>query len=82
MYDRHRLSRLAISEEGFGFDPDSGASFELNPTAVRVIEALIAGADEDLITADLSARGRVPSIRARADLRDFMEQLRGAQLLH
>jgi hypothetical protein len=81
MNDGQRLARLAVSEEGFGFDPDTGAGFSLNALAVRVVKALAAGEDETQIAADLSRRGQVPFAQARADLRDFMEQLRAARLL-
>lgn len=40
---RQRLADLAISDSGFVFDPYTGASFTVNATGLKVLEALKQG---------------------------------------
>lgn len=73
-----RLDDLAISRNGFVFDPMTGASFSLNAPGMVMIEGLKEGRGRGAILADLRERFAVPEpgTDLDADLEDFVEQLR------
>jgi PqqD family protein of HPr-rel-A system len=71
-----RLSRLAINDEGFIFDPETGNSFTVNGTGLFVIKLLKEGKGEEEIISALTQEYDVSEEEARRDLLDFVEQLR------
>ena len=70
------LKHLAISEEGFIFDPATGSSFTTNDTGLFIINALKEGKGEVEIIKLLTENFDVNEEDASRDLIDFIEQLR------
>ncbi|MGN7610763.1 PqqD family protein [Magnetococcales bacterium HHB-1] len=79
--DRSQLSSLAINEQGFAFNPESGESFTLNIIAREIIEAIKAGIDSQSIVMQLVETYDVNFEEAYADVIDFMEHLKMYGLL-
>ncbi len=71
-----KLERLAINDEGFIFDPETGNSYTVNKTGLFIIKFLKEGKSEEEIVKALSEKFDVSEEDARRDLVDFMEQLR------
>lgn len=70
------LSRMAINEEGFMFDPRTGESFLLNETALQLMEGLKRGLDEEELAAELAEQWSIDLPQARRDVSEFLQQLR------
>ncbi|RTZ68517.1 MAG: PqqD family protein [Aquificaceae bacterium] len=71
-----KLKRLAINEEGFAFDPETGNSFVLNQTGLFIVKKLREGLSEEEVISELLKEFEVDEETARRDFYDFMEQLR------
>ncbi|WP_457568852.1 HPr-rel-A system PqqD family peptide chaperone [Desulfurobacterium sp.] len=71
-----KLNRLAISEEGFIFDPETGNSFTVNKTGLFIINMLKEGKDVEDIVEALTEEFEVDREEAMRDVTDFLEQLR------
>ena len=71
-----KLSRLAISDEGFLFDPETGNSFTVNGTGLLVIKLLKEGKGEKEVVEALTREFDVSAEEAKRDFLDFIEQLR------
>jgi PqqD family protein of HPr-rel-A system len=71
-----RLNRLAINDEGFIFDPETGNSFTVNGTGLFILKLLKEGKGEEEILSALMEEYDVSEEEARRDLLDFIEQLR------
>jgi len=76
-----RLKRLALNEEGFAFDPETGQSFVLNQTGLFIIKKLREGLSEEEVIKALTEEFEVDENTARRDFYDFVEQLRILGLL-
>jgi len=75
------ISRLAISDEGFIFDPQKGNSFTTNRAGLFILGLLKAGAGEKEIVPRLVDRYRISRAQAEQDFLEFKEQLVSHQLL-
>lgn len=71
-----RLKRLALNEEGFAFDPETGQSFVVNQTGLFILKKLREGLSEEEIIKSLTEEFEVDENTARRDFYDFLEQLR------
>ncbi|WP_457568264.1 HPr-rel-A system PqqD family peptide chaperone [Desulfurobacterium sp.] len=71
-----RLNRLAISEEGFIFDPETGNSFTVNKTGLFILNLLKEGKDAEDVVEALTEEFEVDREEAMRDVADFLEQLR------
>jgi len=71
-----KLNRLAVNDEGFIFDPETGNSFTVNKTGLFIIKLLKEGKNEDEIVELLTKEFEVNEEEARRDLLDFIEQLK------
>jgi PqqD family protein of HPr-rel-A system len=71
-----KLNRLAVNDEGFIFDPETGNSFTVNKTGLFIIKLLKEGKNEDEIVELLTKEFEVNEEEARKDLLDFIEQLK------
>ncbi|MDL1970095.1 MAG: PqqD family protein [Candidatus Desulfofervidaceae bacterium] len=76
-----KLARLAISEEGFIFDPVSGNSFTTNKTGLFILKALKEGKGEEEIVQALTEKYETTKEGAEKDVTDFIEQLRYYRLI-
>jgi len=71
-----KLEKLAVNEEGFIFDPETGNSFTVNQTGLLILKLLKEGKSEEEIVEALTREYDVSPEEARRDLLDFIEQLR------
>lgn len=69
------LRQLALSDSGFLFDPRSGQSYSLNPTAVEALEMLRLGLSMRQTAEELSKNYTVDSEQAESCLESFVHQL-------
>ena len=75
-----RLQKLAISEEGFLFDPTTGESFTVNPTGLLILKGLKDDLTPDAIIETLVATYDVTADEARRDVDDFCDHLKSCKL--
>ncbi len=76
-----KLSQLAISSEGFVFNPTTGDSFQVSQTGLEVINGLRDGKSDDDIADRLTATYEVSLENARRDLADFRGSLKSLGLI-
>lgn len=72
----NRLSQLALSDEGFVFDPQTGDSFQVSETGIAVLRALKEGRSDEETAQQLVADFEVSLEEARRDCTDFRSQLK------
>jgi len=70
------LTRMAINDEGFMFDPHTGESFLVNETARLLLDGIKQGVDEAELAQRLSEHWSIESDQAQRDVTDFIQQLR------
>jgi PqqD family protein of HPr-rel-A system len=75
------LQQLALSEDGFLFDPTSGQSYTVSDTGLFIIKGLKQGQKEDEIARELTEAYDVNSDEARQDTLDFISHLKSHRLL-
>lgn len=66
---------IAISDNGFMFDPYSGDSYNLNPTAVEIIKLLKKGKTKEEIISDFVQKYDVDQFTFEQNLDDFLAML-------
>jgi len=71
-----RLCQLMVNDEGFVFDPATGESYQLTPTALLCLRCLQTGGTPEDLVAQLMARWDVEELRVRSDLDCFLGQLK------
>jgi hypothetical protein len=76
-----KLSRLAISDEGFVFDPLTGTSYTINHSAQKILQKFITGSSEEEAALTLMEDFHISDQMAERDLQDFMRQLRNFELI-
>jgi PqqD family protein of HPr-rel-A system len=80
--DLEPLRRLAMSDQGFVFDPISGHSFTLNSTGMRVLQLLKSGEQPDSIAARLQEEFELDPVDDPVrDVEDFVRRLREHHLI-
>jgi PqqD family protein of HPr-rel-A system len=77
----NRLGQLALSEEGFIFDPMSGQSFQVNATGIAIFKALRENPRPPEIAVMLTETYDVLPEEADRDVSDFVERLRAYGLM-
>ncbi len=75
MMNLTRLARLAISEEGFAFDPTTGESFALNQTGLTVLRGLLCGQPQAEIIETLANEFDRAPREVERDCMDFINHL-------
>lgn len=78
---RHVLGRLALSEEGFVFDPTSGNSYVANTVALRMLQGLRQGLDDAGVAATLAEQYEVDADEAQRDVLEFRQRLQSFGLI-
>ncbi len=76
-----KLSRLALNDQGFAFDPAAGDAFLLNTTALSIIRGYQTGKTETELAESLSEEFVIPLETAARDLSDFVTRLKAMQLV-
>ena len=69
------LRHLALSDSGFLFDPRSGQSYSLNPTAVESLEMLRLGFSLSQTAEELAKNYATNPEQAASGLESFVQQL-------
>lgn len=75
------LSRLALNDEGFIFDPQTGDSFQVSPTGMFLLRKLKEGLAAPEVAIRLSEEYDVSLEEAQRDCGDFCARLRQYHLL-
>jgi len=76
-----KLSRLALNDEGFVFDPTTGDSFVTNHCGLQILRALGEGKAERTIVQTLTEEYEVAHEDAERDMADFREQLKALAII-
>jgi Coenzyme PQQ synthesis protein D (PqqD) len=72
---------IAISENGFVFDPTTGDSYSVNPIGLEIIQMLKDGKDEKEIKKYLTGQYLADKDTIEKDLYDFNIQLQNFKLM-
>ncbi|WP_164977513.1 PqqD family protein [Ancylomarina salipaludis] len=72
---------IAISENGFLFNPETGDSFLLNPIATEIVNFLREGNDVADVKQLLFDRYEVDVVTLEKNIEDFLEMLQHHELL-
>jgi hypothetical protein len=75
MYDATALKSLMINENGFGFDPSTGHTYNLSLSALEIVRLLNNGSDEADVMAYLTETYDVEERRAVHDVDSFLAVL-------
>ena len=78
---RQKLSRLAINEEGFIFNPNSGDSYQVSETGMLIIEEMKFGKSEEEIALLIEKKYSVNFEEAMRDVVDFRAALKTLGLI-
>ncbi len=76
-----RLSELAVSDRGFVFDPQTGATFSVNATGLAILRGLQDGLDRAALKAHLEAGFDLREGDLLRDVDEFVGVLRREGLL-
>lgn len=76
-----KLSQLAISSEGFVFNPATGDSFQVSQTGLDILNGLRDGKSDEAIVQKLTETYEVPLEDARRDVADFRGSLKSLSLI-
>jgi hypothetical protein len=71
-----RIGQLAISEEGFIFDPTTGQSFTVNQGGLEILKGLRQGKEVSAIAQELSENFEAVPADIERDVVDFIGQLK------
>ena len=71
---------IAISENGFIFNPLTGDSFSVNETGLFILQKLKEGESKETIMKTLQDEFELDANSAEIDLNDFLSMLRSYQL--
>ncbi len=76
-----KLSRLALNDEGFAFDPATGDAYLLNRSGLEVVRAIHGGRAEPEIAQTLADRHGLRVETAARDVGDFLGVLKSLKLI-
>ena len=75
------LQQLALSDDGFVFDPTNGQSFTVSDTGLFILKGLKQGNTSDQIAREMAETYDVDCDEARQDTMDFIMLLKSHRLL-
>ena len=75
------LSKLAVNEDGFVFDPTTGNSFQVSPSGLVILRGLAENENDAAIAERLTHAYDVTLDTALRDVSDFRGQLKTSGLL-
>jgi hypothetical protein len=67
---------IAISENGFVFNPATGESFSANPIGLEILNQLRKGESSEAIISSIANTYHVEALTIERDLNDFIENMR------
>ena len=76
-----KLLQLAVNNEGFIFEPQTGGSFTVNATGHEILTKLMTNENEEDIAKYIAELYSLTLQNAQSDIRDFLEQLRAYHLI-
>lgn len=76
-----KLSRLALNDQGFAFDPAAGDAFLLNASGLSIIRGCQTGKAEAELAETLAEEFQISLEVAARDVSDFMTRLKAMQLV-
>lgn len=71
---------IAISENGFIFNPLTGDSFSINETGVAILQQLKDGVKSEEIVTFMMNEYEIDKLTAEKDLNDYLSMLKSYQL--
>lgn len=74
-------NNIAVSDNGFVFNPGSGESFTVNPVGLEMLNQLRKGLSQTEIIAEIQAAYETEEATIERDLLDFLDMLRQYRLL-
>ncbi|GAB1418839.1 MAG: PqqD family protein [Bacteroidales bacterium] len=74
-------SNIAVSDNGFVFNPASGESFMVNPVGLGMLNMMRKGQSQEQIVAAIQEDYRAEAMTIERDLLDFVEMMRQYRLL-
>ncbi len=74
-------SNIAVSDNGFVFNPASGESFMVNPVGLGMLNMMRKGLSQEQIVAAIQEDYRAEAMTIERDLLDFVEMMRQYRLL-
>ena len=75
------LSKLAVSADGFVFDPTTGNGFQVSATELTILQGLMEDQSDAFIVEQLAMDYDVTIDKALRDVSDFRGQLKTSGLL-
>lgn len=72
---------IAVSDNGFIFNPGSGESYTVNPVGLDIINLMRKGKSNPEIIEAIQQNFAVEQMQAERDLLDFVEMMRQYRLL-
>jgi hypothetical protein len=79
--DYKRLENLAMNDNGFIFDPNTGYSYTSNSTGIYILKLLAAGLEKESIRAQLIAEYEVNEDNFNSDFEHFTLMLEALDLV-
>lgn len=79
--DKKKLKSLAISENGFIFDPETGYSYNVNSTGLFILRQMQMGHSKAKILEQLCAEHEVNEDQAESDYMHFLTMLSALEVL-
>ena len=77
----NKLGRLAVSDEGFVFDPTTGDTYLMNRVGTAILRGLQHGRNEDEVVQDIVQEFDCAEEVVTRDVADFTDRLRTIHLL-
>ena len=69
------LPDLLLNDRGFAFDPNSGETFQLSPTGLRIVRLLQADTPQEAVLGHMLEEFDVDQNTATRDLADFIQSI-------
>ena len=76
-----KLSNLAMNDNGFIFDPESGYSYTANETGIFILKRMAAGMQQQEIFEELSEQYEVSEDNFNSDFNHYMLMLDALDLI-
>ncbi len=76
-----KLAKLAVSDEGFVFDPSTGDSYLMNRVGTAIVRGLQQGRTEEDVVKDILKEFDCSEEKATRDVSDFTDRLKTMHLL-
>lgn len=69
-------NNIAVSDNGFVFNPASGESFSVNPVGLEMLNLLRKGLSNEKVIEEIETKYQVDSNTLERDLNDFIEMVK------